>query len=140
MEPPSLGRYRVNPASAGLVTPPRGGLGSPSDPTKRVCLEWLDAVRTKAGESRPDQGRQQPPVAHPEARSRGQKSRDGAPRGATPSQEGVHIRNGCANRRSIPSRFSRGTKGKTADPAAAKNAGGEALASQSPLRRARKIG
>jgi hypothetical protein len=34
----------------------------------------------------------------------------------------------------------RGTKGKTADPAAAKNPGGEALASQSPLRRARKIG
>ena len=45
---------------AGLVTPSPGGLGSPSVPTKRDCLEWLDAARTKGGESCPDRGPQGP--------------------------------------------------------------------------------
>ena len=58
---------------AGLVTPPPGGLGSPSGPTTRDCLRWLDAARTKGGESRPDQGLSQKPTPgpRPEARPRG---------------------------------------------------------------------
>src|ERR1019366_4226212 len=50
-------RHRlVRRLRAGLVTPLPGGLGSPSVPTKRDCLQWLDAARTKGGESCPDQG------------------------------------------------------------------------------------
>jgi hypothetical protein len=45
------GRGRLRRLRAGLVTPLPGGLGSPSVPTKRDCLKWLDAARTKAGES-----------------------------------------------------------------------------------------
>ena len=47
---------RMRRLRAGLVTPLPGGPGSPSVPTKRDCLEWLDAARTKGGESCPDQG------------------------------------------------------------------------------------
>jgi hypothetical protein len=50
------GRGRLRRLRVGLVTPLPGGPGEPSDPTKGVCLEWLDAVRTKAGENRPDRG------------------------------------------------------------------------------------
>src|SRR5664280_3118056 len=59
---------------AGLVTPLPGGLGSPSVPTKRDCLEWLDAARTKGGESCPDRGGRSPPVRARKLRPRGQKS------------------------------------------------------------------
>jgi hypothetical protein len=38
-------------------TPHAGGSGSPSAPTKRGCLQWLDAVGLKAGQSRPDKRR-----------------------------------------------------------------------------------
>ncbi len=59
---------------AGLVTPPPGGLGSPSVPTKRDRLKWLDAVRTKGGESRPDRDRGISVRPRPEVRPRGQKT------------------------------------------------------------------
>src|SRR5262245_1032154 len=39
-----------------LVSATPEGFGSPSDPTTRVCLQWLDAARTNAGESLRDQG------------------------------------------------------------------------------------
>jgi len=41
---------------AGLVTPRSGGLGSPSAPTMRGRLQWLDVAGMKAGESPPDAG------------------------------------------------------------------------------------
>jgi hypothetical protein len=52
-----------------------GGPGSPSAGTKPRCLEWLDAARTKGGESCPDRGWAMPYRPRPEARPRGQKSR-----------------------------------------------------------------
>jgi hypothetical protein len=63
---PKRGRGRLRRLQAGLVTPLPGGPGKPSDPTMGVCLEWLDAVRTKAGESRPDRGARALRL-HPEA-------------------------------------------------------------------------
>src|SRR6185312_12982960 len=54
-------------------TPHPGGSGPPSAPTKRGCLEWLDAVGLKAGESRTDK-RREGVGPHPEARLRRQKS------------------------------------------------------------------
>src|SRR5690348_2487416 len=38
-------------------SPHPGGSGSPSARTKRGCLQWLDAVALKAGQSRPDKRR-----------------------------------------------------------------------------------
>ncbi len=35
------------------LLPHSGGPGQPSDPTMRVCLQWLDVTRTRDGESRP---------------------------------------------------------------------------------------
>jgi len=57
-----------------LVTAAPGGLGSPSAPTTRGCLWWLDAARMKGGESCPDRGRGIPVLPPAEARPRGQKS------------------------------------------------------------------
>jgi hypothetical protein len=105
-----------------------GGLGSPSAPTTRGCLEWLDEVSMKGGESCPDRGGRMPPVGTRKIRSRGQKSRDGAPRGAASSKGDAHIENGRAARCSIPSIFARGTKSDDGVPGAAKNTGGGALA------------
>src|ERR1035437_6524390 len=48
---------------AGLVTPSPGGLGPPSAPTTRGRLHWLDAARTKAGETLPDRGPSRAPSA-----------------------------------------------------------------------------
>src|SRR6185312_3463750 len=50
-----------------------GGSGSPSAPTKGGCLEWLDAVGLKAGQSRTDK-RRSSVGPHPEVRLRRQKS------------------------------------------------------------------
>ena len=115
---------------AGLVTPPPGGLGSPSVPTKRDCLNWLDAARTKGGESCPDQGGRSPPVRARKLRPRGQKSRDGAPIGAHPQPEGAHAaRRGLIRmRRSAlrPLDFSRGKERDYGVPGAAKNTGDSA--------------
>jgi hypothetical protein len=47
-------RSRMWRPRAGLVTPRSGGLGSPSAPTTRGCLQWLDVVGMKEGESPPD--------------------------------------------------------------------------------------
>ena len=67
-----------------LVIAAPGGLGSPSVPTTRDCLQWLDAARTNAGESLRDQGGRMPPVRArkhgPEAKNR----RCGAPEGDAP--------------------------------------------------------
>ena len=66
---------------AGLVTLPPGGPGSPSGPTTRACLQWLDAARTKGGESCPDRGPGSGPVR---ARKHGpgdRKAARGAPQG-----------------------------------------------------------
>ena len=51
-------------APAGRVSQarPPGGQGSPSVPTTRVCLQWLDEDRTNGGETCRDQGRQTAPV------------------------------------------------------------------------------
>ena len=118
------GRGRLRRLRAGLVTPLPGGLGSPSVPTTRDCLEWLDAARTKAGESLPD--RVEPKAARVRARKNGPedlKSRDGAPRGAHPSPRVPALRQarivGCAAWRSIPSALSEGLKGDYGAPRAA---------------------
>src|SRR5471032_565600 len=96
---------------AGLVTPLPGGLGSPSVPTKRDCLEWLDAKRMKGGESRPDKGRGIPAPPPAEARPREQKSRRGAPRGARAPGNGAR-HEGYRQRLTAlhPLDFSRGTR------------------------------
>jgi hypothetical protein len=51
-----------------------GGPGSPSVPTTGDCFNWLDAARTKGGESCPDRGGRSPPVRARKLRPRGQKS------------------------------------------------------------------
>jgi len=76
---------------AGLVTPLPGGLGPPSAPTTRGRLHWLDAARTKAGESLPDRGPGSGPVRARKLRPRGQKSRCGAPRGARILQKRMRL-------------------------------------------------
>jgi hypothetical protein len=89
---------------AGLVTPLPGGLGSPSGPTKGDCLQWLDAARTKAGESPPD--RVEPKAARVRARkirSRGQKSPRGAPRGARILQKRMRQRKDLVRRLALHS-------------------------------------
>jgi hypothetical protein len=124
----SLQRGGMRRPRAGLVTPLPGGLGSPSAPTMRGCLRWLDAARTKAGESWPD--RLEPKAARVRARTHGpggQTSRRGAPRGARASQGALHERISAASYGAPPPLF-RGTE-TTGDPGAStKNSGGGALA------------
>src|ERR1019366_3021070 len=123
---------------AGLVTPLPGGPGSPSVPTKRDCLEWLDAARTKGGESCPDRGGRSPPVRARKLRPRGQKSPRWSAAGRASFARDAHAArrelNGCASRRSIPSTLCEGDRKCPAQagssygvPGAAKNTGGEAL-------------
>jgi len=61
-----------------LVIAAPGGLGSPSVPTMRDCLQWLDAVRTNGGETCRDKGGCSPPIRArkhgPEAQNRRQWS------------------------------------------------------------------
>jgi len=91
---------------AGLVTPLPGGLGSPSAPTKRGCLEWLDAARMKGGESCPDRGPTGAPSAPgsygPGDRKAAMERRE-AP--ALPAMERGKTEDWCAAWRSIPSAF-----------------------------------
>src|SRR5664279_4590342 len=49
--------------AGGARNPAPGGLGPPSAPTTRGRLHWLDAARTKAGESLPDRGPRRAPFA-----------------------------------------------------------------------------
>jgi hypothetical protein len=116
----SGGRERMRCPRAGLVTPHPGGPGQPSAGTKTGCLQWLDVAGTKGGGSRPDQGREERSVLRREARRRGQKSRRGAPRGATPWQQGVHRRTGSAFSARHPLSCEEGkqAKGNTGDPGA----------------------
>ena len=72
---------QVRRPRACLASTHSGGPGSPSVPTTGDCLNWLDAARTKGGESCPDRGGRSPPVRARKLRPRGQKSRDGAPSG-----------------------------------------------------------
>ena len=73
---------------AGFASLLPGGPGSPSAGTRPGCLKWLDAVWTK-GAKAPGSGRvKSPSVRHPEARSRGQKSRNGASKGARVLERG----------------------------------------------------
>ena len=91
---------------AGLVTPPPGGPGPPSAPTTRGRLHWLDAARTKAGESLPDRGPGSGSVRARKLRPRGQKSRCGAPRGARVLERGRgKTEDWCAAWRSTPLAF-----------------------------------
>jgi hypothetical protein len=120
-----LGRYRVNPALAvrrlllRLVTAAPGGLGSPSVPTKRDCLNWLDAARTKAGESLPDRGPSRAPSAPGSYGPGDRKAASGAPRGARAPDNGArHEKDtGSASRRSAPSHVAGVERGTTAYPA-----------------------
>ena len=70
------GRGRLRRPRAGLVTSHSGGPGSPSVPTTGDCLQWLDAARTKAGESLPD--RVEPKAARVRARKHGPGDRKAA--------------------------------------------------------------
>src|SRR4051794_40575565 len=78
-------RSRMRRPRARLVTSRSGGLGSPSAPTRRGCLKWLDAVGMKESESSPDEdglraGQSQPGRTGP----RTEIAADGAPGGAFP--------------------------------------------------------
>src|SRR5664279_3220842 len=83
---------------AGLVTPSPGGPGPPSAPTTRGRLHWLDAARTKAGESLPDRGPSRAPSA--------------------PGSYGPEDRKAAVERREAPASFKRGC-GETEDWCAA---------------------
>ena len=100
---------------AGLVTPLPGGLGSPSVPTKGDCLNWLDAARTKGGESLPGSGRGIPPVRARKLRPRGQKSpRWSAERRPRSSQESAARRKtGAPLGAPSPRHFVGAEKGRT---------------------------
>ena len=121
---------------AGTNVPPLpGGPGQPSDPTKGVCLEWLDAVWRKGGESRPDQGLAQATHPHPEVTAPGtEKPRWSAERRPHPSKED-------AARRKDPVRHSvlrpldlfEGEKRDDGVPGAAKNTGDGACSIESWL-------
>jgi len=83
------------------------------------CLNWLDAARTKGGESGPDQGGGSLPSAPgsygPGDRKAAMERRE-AP--ALPTRERGKTEDWCAAWRSIPSAFCRGgEKRKTAYPA-----------------------
>jgi hypothetical protein len=80
----------------------------------------------KAGESLPDPGGQEPPVGTRKIRSRGQKSRDGAPRGA--AHLGWVRAHTKWTRRSVlhPLDFARGKDWKLAYPGPVKNTGDDA--------------
>ena len=116
------GRGRLRRLRAGLVTPSPGGLGSPSVPTTRDCLEWLDAARTKGGESCPDREPSRAPSA-PGSYGPGDRNRRVERRVASVLRKGRHAArrrtDGCATRRSIPSAFCRGLEGNYGAPRAA---------------------
>jgi hypothetical protein len=120
---------------AGLVTLLPGGLGPPSAPTTRGRLHWLDAARTKAGESLPDRGPSRAPSA-PGSHGPGDRKAAVERREAPAfSKEDAARRKTGAPLGAPPPRFFGGTrKGPGARgrndgvPGAAKNTGDEACA------------
>src|SRR5664280_1509877 len=136
---------------AGLVTPSPGGLGPPSAPTTRGRLHWLDAARTKAGESLPDRGPARAPSAPgsygPGDRNRRQISPDCASLSGWSAERRPHLpKRGCGtkipaapNGAPPPRLFEGHEQGpapagrKTAYPAPVKNTGAGACAPAPPL-------
>ena len=108
---------------ARLVTLLPGGPGSPSVPTMRGCLEWLDAARTKAGESLPDRGPRRAPSAPgsygPGDRKAAVERREAPALRKEARQDG---KTRCAAWRSTPSVFRRGNE-KGRRPRAVKKQG-----------------
>jgi hypothetical protein len=114
------GREGMRRPRAGFASLPPGGPGQPSVPTyEGLPIGGLDAARTKAGESLPDRGPGSGPVRVRKLRPLGQKSRDGAPRGArVPRTRGAARRKTGAPLGAPSPRLSAGReKGKTAYPA-----------------------
>ncbi len=112
-----------------------GRLGSPSAPTTRGCLQWLDAGRMKGGESRPDQAQAFRPRKHgPEREKPPQRSAVRRAGHAWPAPR-LHTRERfrCVSRRSAPSDLVfAGSKQKDDAPASLKT-GGWSLRFSSPL-------
>src|SRR5664280_2439783 len=111
---------QVRCSRACLASTHSGGPGSPSVPTTGDCLQWLDAARTKGGESCPDRGGRSPPVRARTLRPRGQKSPRWSAAGRASFAKDAHAArrelNGCASRRSIPSALQRGTRSARRKP------------------------
>ncbi len=111
---------QVRRPRACLASTHSGGPGSPSVPTTGDCLQWLDAARTKGGESCPDRGGRSPPVRARKLRPRGQKSPRWSAAGRASFAKDAHAArrelNGCASRRSIPSALQRGTRSARRKP------------------------
>jgi hypothetical protein len=83
------GREGMRRPRAGFASLPPGGPGQPSAPTTWGRLNWLDAARTKAGESLPDRGARLGPRSRPEATAPGtEKPRWSAERRPHSSHEG----------------------------------------------------
>ena len=104
-------------ARAGVRTLRPGGLGGPSAPTTRGCLQWLDEEETKGGESLPGQGVTSPASRSPPGSmgpgtqiaanwSAGWRARS---RERVPPQRRT-LTKGCAVRRSSPSLFQEGAR------------------------------
>src|SRR5664279_2149047 len=103
--------------AGGARNPAPGGLGPPSAPTTRGRLHWLDAARTKAGESLPDRGPARAPSAPgsygPGDRNRRQISPDCASLSGWSAERRPHLlerrcgktEDWCAAWRSTPSTF-----------------------------------
>ena len=68
------GREEMRRPRAGFASLPPGGPGQPSAPTTWRRLNWLDAARTKAGESLPDRGPGSGPVRARKLRPRDRKA------------------------------------------------------------------
>ena len=111
---------------------PPGGPGSPSAPTTWGRLQWLDAAWMKGGESCLDTVGRMAFCPRPEARSRGQKSRDGASCGETCLSQ-RHVSAMCAGLLVAPHgapspRMCEGRQKTGLPGASTKNTGGGALA------------
>ena len=112
----------------GTLLAPPGGPGQPSAPTTWGCLQWLDAARTKAGESLPDRGPSRAPSA-PGSYGPGDRKAAMERREAPAFSKKGTRQDGRLVRRSVlhPLDFARRKK-EDGLPGAAKNTGGGALA------------
>ncbi len=92
-----------------------------------AALRGLHAARMKAGESPPDKRGRGPLVCVRKLRPRGQKSRDGAPRGArVPGGGAAGRKDWCAARCSIPSILEGTEEDRRPPGASTKNTGDDA--------------